>query len=106
MVELVPLIGTGNRAALDRTANEIAAARFSTPEKVESGTYTLARPLQVNCDGIVSAVQWSSRPDGAGFETRVDVGGEVKLNPFQPATRVRKRPRANPDNADREGLNA
>jgi hypothetical protein len=106
MIELVPLIGTGNRAALDRTANEIAAARFSTPEKVESGTYTLARPLQVNCDGIVSAVQWSSRPDGAGFETRVDVGGEVKLNPFQPATRVRRRPRANPDNADREGLNA
>ncbi|MCO5167621.1 MAG: hypothetical protein M9894_14835 [Planctomycetes bacterium] len=102
MVELVPLEGAGNRAALDEQAERMALTRFLAPEQVTTTRTTLARPWPVQCDGLVSNVEIRMRfKDGApcGFETTVTAGGQA------PFARIRPRPRTGTgDGARREGM--
>lgn len=108
LVELQPLEGNSNVAELDRAADDVALARFRTPERVDSEVVLLARPLAVQTNGTVAAVEWRSRDTpapGTGFTTSVHVGREANLAPLSTRTRPKGQvSRPYMDNVKREGL--
>ncbi|MCW8138603.1 MAG: hypothetical protein KIT58_06840 [Planctomycetota bacterium] len=104
LVELVPLEGESNRARLDETAQALAEAACSRPERVEQAKYSLARPWPVNVDGVVAGVEIAMRPNGKGFVTTIHTGSEAPALAPLGRTRVRVPRRGPSDAAAREGL--
>lgn len=111
LVELVPLEGESNRAALDLEAEVIARELFRRKAIVKSSRHVIARPWPVNCDGVVSQVTVRMRQkDGApcGFETEILCGSEglPGSGPTRedPARRGAAALRAQNEAARREGL--
>lgn len=104
LVELVPLEGESNRVRLDETAQSIAEAACSRPERVEQAKYSIARPWPVNVDGVVAGVEIAMRPNGKGFITTIHTGSEAPALAPLDRTRVRVPRRGPSDAAAREGL--
>lgn len=104
LVELVPLDGESNKAALDRTAQAVAEELFAKPDRIEAGKVSVARPWPVNTDGVVAGVEIAMRPNAKGFVTTIHLGSDAP--PLAPLgeTRVRPRRGAPSDAAAREGL--
>ena len=107
LVELVPATGTGNRDDLVARARLRALERANVPDVVRTERFVFARPLPIQCDGVVASVTWQMREkDGApcGFETIVQTGASAAAL-AQPGTTVVRAP-AVPAGAGarREGL--
>lgn len=102
LVELVPLQGSGNRAALDQTTEAIARALTSVPPTRRGGHLIVARPWAVECNGVVAGVEIRLRPGARGFTTTIQLGSEATISPSVGSTRVR--PQVPSDAAAREGL--
>lgn len=103
LVELVPLDGESNKAALDETAAAIARDQFRRPDKVEARKLTVGRPWPVNTDGVVAGVEIAMRPNGKGFVTTIYTGSEAPLPAAPLRTRVRVRRGQPSDAAARNG---
>jgi hypothetical protein len=99
LLELHPLSGSPNTAALREEALALARALFRKRDTLESTTHVLAHPHAVNCDGIVAEVEIRSRTaeGGAacGFETIVRTGSSAVLSP-RARTQERRTPVARP----------
>jgi hypothetical protein len=111
LVELIPLSGAGNRAALDASAAELARDAFAQPVLVAEERLLLARPWPVQCDGVVSAVEVALRERGAGFTTEVHVGltPPIELrgpNETRPRVRAAELHSTTRDAIVREGLSS
>lgn len=108
LVELVPLPPhVGNRGELETDAIAAATSAFVRPAQVRAEDITMARPVPVNVDGVVAAVETKSRPGGNGFLTTITTGGASAPDPNPFRTKDRPpRMQQRGDDAAREGLSA
>ena len=85
--------GSSNRSQLVIQAQAIAEGRFRVQRpEVRGRVRSYMRPWRVNCNGLVSGVEWTIQPDGCGWATTVTIGKDS--NPFLIANKTHERGRS------------